>query len=160
MFAKLLVAMDHSPRGEALFQKGLALAKLHQADLMLLHVLSSEEEGSPVPIPAGADNMYWSPGLDFNTEIWRQEWENYESECVEKLRSLAQEAKKSGVNSEFRQILGNTGRVICEFAQSWGADLILIGNRGRSGLKEMVLGSVSNYVLHHALCDVLTFKSL
>ncbi|MGQ9872468.1 universal stress protein [Leptodesmis sp.] len=39
-----------------------------------------------------------------------------------------------------------------------GADLILIGNRGHTGLKELFLGSASNYVLHHAPCSVLTVK--
>ena len=37
----------------------------------------------------------------------------------------------------------------------YGADLIAIGSHGRRGLNELVLGSVSNYVLHHVSCSVL-----
>ena len=40
-------------------------------------------------------------------------------------------------------------------ANSWQADMIIVGNRGRSGLSEFFLGSVSNYVMHHAPCSVL-----
>ncbi len=159
MFEKILVALDQSPTGDAIFQKALTLAKTHTAQLMLLHILTSEEEGSPIPIPSGAYNMYWDPGLDFNIDVWQKQWETYECEGLEKLRSLCAKANQENISTEFRQIPGHAGRVICDFAISWGADLIVIGNRGRSGLKEWVLGSVSNYVLHHSQCNVLTIKA-
>jgi len=44
--------------------------------------------------------------------------------------------------------------MICELAIDWNADLIMMGRRGRSGIAEFFLGSVSNYVLHHAPCSV------
>ncbi len=40
-----------------------------------------------------------------------------------------------------------------------GADLIVLGRRGRTGLAEALLGSVSNYVLHHAPCSVLVVQA-
>ena len=160
MFEKILVALDHSPNGERLFSTSLELAKKHGAELMLLHVLTSEEEGSPIPIPTGADTMYWDSGVEFNIDVWKKQWENYESECLNRLRKLASEANTQNISTEFRQISGHAGRVICDFASSWGADVIVIGHRGRSGLKEWVLGSVSNYVLHHARCNVLTIKAV
>lgn len=48
--------------------------------------------------------------------------------------------------------------MICELARNWNADLIILGRRGRTGLSELLLGSVSNYVLHHAPCSVLTVQ--
>lgn len=158
MFEKILVALDHSPGGEKLFQMALELAQKHEAQLMLLHVLTSEEDGSPIPIPSGADEMYWASGVDFNIDVWKQQWADYESKCLDQLRDLASRANNNQVSTEFRQIPGHAGRIICKFAQSWGADVILIGNRGHSGIKEWVLGSVSNYVLHHSHCHVLTLK--
>ncbi|MGL4622525.1 MAG: universal stress protein, partial [Chroococcidiopsis sp.] len=50
-------------------------------------------------------------------------------------------------------------RLICDFALAWKADLIVTGRRGRRGLSEFFMGSVSNYVLHHASCSVLTVQS-
>nr|MDJ0648519.1 universal stress protein [Xenococcaceae cyanobacterium MO_188.B19] len=85
---------------------------------------------------------------------------NYESECLEQLKAYVTEAINMGVNAQFRQISGSIGRTICQIAGTWQADLIVIGNRGRTGLKELFLGSVSNYVLHHAPCSVLTLKSV
>ncbi|MBE9048435.1 universal stress protein, partial [Pleurocapsales cyanobacterium LEGE 10410] len=63
-----------------------------------------------------------------------------------------------GVQTEFNQLTGNPGRLICELAADWSADLILVGSRGLKGLKEMFLGSVSNYVTHHAPCSVLIVR--
>ncbi len=51
--------------------------------------------------------------------------------------------------------MGNPAHNICDLAQTWSADLILVGSRGRTGIKEMFLGSVSNYITHHAPCSVL-----
>ena len=64
------------------------------------------------------------------------------------------------VPAEFTQNAGDPGPVICSVAQTWGADLILMGRRGLSGLGELVLGSASNYVLHHAACSVLVMQGL
>jgi len=158
MFQKILVAMDHSPMAVLLFDAALSLAKANQAELMLLHVLSGEAEGSPLPIPVNADQVFWASGSEMNLELWKQQWDAYETEGLAILRSRAVEANQLGVNTEFRQIPGSAGRTICRLAQAWEADLILLGNRGRTGIKELVLGSVSNYVLHHASCSVLTLK--
>jgi nucleotide-binding universal stress UspA family protein len=159
MFEKILVAIDSSTMSKIVFERALHLAKKNQAGLMLLHVLSGEDENSPQPIPPHIDSMYWAPGTEIDIDRWRQQWKTYESECLEQLRTYAAEARTTGVNAEFRQILGSPGRTICHAARTWGADLIVVGNRGRTGLKELFLGSVSNYVLHHAPCSVLTVKS-
>jgi nucleotide-binding universal stress UspA family protein len=60
-----------------------------------------------------------------------------------------------GVKGEYRQIYGHAAKTICKVAREENIDLIVIGRRGRSGLGELFLGSVSNYVLHHAPCSVL-----
>lgn len=155
MFQKILVAIDHSSISKQAFEQALALAKLTEANLMLLHVLSYEEEGSPrIPVLTGFDSY---PGMIRTQalELYQQQWENYESQGLAMLRSRAQEAADLGVRVEFTQTPGSPGRAICDLARTWGADLILVGRRGRSGLSELFLGSVSNYVLHHAPCSVL-----
>jgi nucleotide-binding universal stress UspA family protein len=76
------------------------------------------------------------------------------------LRSRIYEAVAAGVNAESNQVSGDAGKAICEEALVWGADLIVLGRRGRSGLSELFLGSTSNYVLHHAPCSVLTVQPL
>ncbi len=158
MYTKILVAIDNSAVSDRIFEQALALAQATQAQIMLVHGLSGEEEGSPFPIPAGVEAMYWAPGTEINLEQWRHQWETYETKSLDRLRQFSAIANQAGVNTEFRQVVGVPGKAICQVAQQWSADLIVVGNRGRSGLTELLLGSVSNYVMHHAPCSVLVVK--
>jgi nucleotide-binding universal stress UspA family protein len=60
-----------------------------------------------------------------------------------------------GLSVRWTQHFGDAGVDICETATEWQADLIVIGRRGRTGLQEALLGSVSNHVMHHAPCTVM-----
>lgn len=158
MYQKILVAIDHSEIAERVFQEALACAQAHRANLMLIHVLSTEEESSPLPLPVDIDNLYWAPGNELSLEEWRSQWSTYEETGRKRLQAYTARGNAAGVNTEFQQIPGSAGRTLCKFAQSWGADVIFLGSHGRSGLSELLLGSVSNYVSHRATCDVLTVK--
>ncbi|WP_375514671.1 universal stress protein [uncultured Nostoc sp.] len=153
MFKKILVALDRSEIGQQVFEEALGLAKLTQASLMLLHVLSPEEEGSPYgPM---LSNLDYYPGLSSQSfELYQNQWDTFKKEGIQMLQSFCAQANTAGVTTEFTQNIGNPGRIISDLARSYGADLIVMGRRGRSGLMEIFLGSVSNYVLHHAPCSV------
>jgi nucleotide-binding universal stress UspA family protein len=154
MYRKILVALDQSPFRTYLLDKAIAMAKAMKADLMLVHVLSAYEEGSP-GLPVRAYHTYYPIADSVAWDTYQKRWEAYEQEGIEELRKFAAEAMTQGVKTEFTQTAGDPGRVICDVANSWGADLIIVGNRGRSGFSEFLLGSVSNYVMHHAASSVL-----
>lgn len=157
MFRKILAAIDHSDMCAQVFEEAVALAKATNASLMLLHVLSPLEDGYPTPVYPGPDSLY--PTLhDAALKNYTRQWESFERKGMELLRSRTEVATEAGVATEFTQNIGDPGRTICKLAHTWNADLILLGRRGRSGLSEMLLGSVSNYVLHHAPCSVLTVQ--
>jgi nucleotide-binding universal stress UspA family protein len=153
MFNRILVAVDRSEMSIKVFEQALSLAKITSANLMLLHVLSQEEEGSPEALVF--PNIDYYPGWNEQSfQLYQEHWEKFKNEGLQMLQSWSAQANKSGVNTEFTQNTGNPGRRICELAIDWNADLIMMGRRGRSGLTEFFLGSVSNYVLHHAPCSV------
>ncbi|PSF35424.1 universal stress protein [Aphanothece hegewaldii CCALA 016] len=155
MFNKILVAIDMSEGAKDVYSTALSLVIKHNANLILLHVLSHEEEYSPLPIPPNLIDIYPATGNDLTLETWRQQWEEFEFEGLEMLKKRAEEATKAGIQVEYQQIYGSSGQTICQLAQDSQVDLIIVGRRGRSGLSELLLGSVSNYVLHHAPCSVL-----
>lgn len=154
MYRKILVALDHSSLKTHLLGKAIAMAKLMKADLMIVHALSAYEEGSP-GLPVRAYHSYYPITDSIAWDTYQKRWESYEREGIDELRKFAAEATTQGIKTEFTQTAGDPGRVICDIANSWQADLIVVGNRGRSGLSEFFLGSVSNYVMHHAPCSVL-----
>ncbi|WP_009630996.1 universal stress protein [Synechocystis sp. PCC 7509] len=158
MFAKVLVAVDFSTLNKSVFDKALDLAKATGASVMLLHVLS-HEEGMP-NLPTSFGREYYT-GLNSKAlEIYQQQYKEFEERGLKLLQNLSTQAIAAGVNAEFSQNYGSPGQTICDFAINWQADLIVMGRRGRSGINELILGSVSNYVLHHASCSVLVVQHL
>lgn len=157
MLDRILVALDHSDLSELIFERAVALAQATGARLMLLHVLSPDEEGSPgMPL---YPHLSYSPSLDDAVwEVYRKRWDEFQERNIQLLNRYAGRAQDAGVAAETTQNPGVPGKTICDLARVWGADLILMGNRGRSGLSELLLGSVSNYVTHHAPCSVMLVR--
>ncbi len=65
-------------------------------------------------------------------------------------------ASALGLPAESGRVLeGEPGPALCDFARSEQADTIVIGTRGRGGIKRALLGSVSDYVVRNARCPVV-----
>lgn len=154
MINKILVAVDRSESNKFVFDSAVSLAKVTGANLMLLHILCEDEEDYPL-----LSSYAYYPSLDEeNNDSNREKLSEYEQWGLSFLESLAQKAKEAGVDTEYTQLTGYPGQTICEIANSWSSDLIVVGSRGLKGFKEMFLGSVSNYVTHHAHCSVLIVR--
>ncbi len=154
MFHKILVAIDSSPDSAQVFKEALTSAKQNGAHLMLLHVLSPEDEGYP-SLPGLEMSLGITTFQERTIKDYLEQLEVFKKNGMEMLQSYLNQAVAEGVNVEITQKLGSPGPTICDMAHSWEADLIITGRRGRSRLGELILGSVSNYVLHHAPCSVL-----
>ncbi|NEO52454.1 MAG: universal stress protein [Okeania sp. SIO3B5] len=153
MYQKILATMDTSAAGDRVFATALNLAKLNNSYLKLLHVLSPEEGETPL--------KFGAISREFNKELiaqYQQKWKDFDKKCLDILQSRANEATTAGVNTEFLQTEGSPGKQICKVAEEWGAELIVMGRRGHSVLSEMVIGSVSSYVIHRAKCSVLVVQ--
>lgn len=154
MYPKILVAVDRSPRGRKVFETAIFLAKSLKSELNLLHVLSQESADSPVTFTP----YELSYGTE-NIEDFQRQWENFQRECVELLQIWVEQAQKEGIKTKLTQLTGNPGSVICQQAQEWEADLIIMGRRGHSPVSEFFLGSVSSYVIHRSHCSVHLVQS-
>ncbi len=157
MFQKILVALDCSDMGRPVFDTALALAKSTQASLLLVHVLSPLDAGYPSALYPEAGAVY--PTL-YEEAIKRrmQDWEGFKQQSLDYLRSCVNEALAENVAADHQQVMGDPGRQVCDLGRTWGADLIIVGRRGHLGLGEFLLGSVSNYVMHHSPCSALTVQ--
>jgi nucleotide-binding universal stress UspA family protein len=164
MFNQILVAINYSAGSKQVFDKALFLAKANQGNLILLHVLSIEEEDSPAMSPYLIQHKDRCIHVDFHImrraiAIYNQEWSDFKQEGLKLLRFLTEKAIAAGVSTEFSQITGHPSSTICEFAHSCHADIIVMGKGEHLGFKRMFLGSVSNYVIHHAPCSILLVQT-
>jgi nucleotide-binding universal stress UspA family protein len=157
MFNKILVALNNSEVGQQVFEKALSLATATNAELLLLHIISPFDDNFLDASAMETQTTYGTSQIH-NMEYYVGQWETLKQQGVEFLTLLNNQAIAQGITSDFTQELGDPSRIICDIARSWNADLIILGRRGLHGLSEFLLGSVSNYVLHHAPCSVLTVQ--
>ena len=160
MFNKILVALDDSVLATKILDEAMLMAERLEAKLMLLHVLSSLETERLGLQPGGIGIESFFPIL--NEQAMRQyavEWQAYEEHSMAQIQGHVRIATERGIEVESNQTMGDPGQSICKVAQTWGANLILMGRNRKSGISELFLGSTSNYVLHHAPCSVLAVQA-
>ena len=156
---KILVAVDRSSLAPVVFEQALELADKGGSSLMVFHTLNWNPDQDTNPL-LGIGTL-----ADVDT-YGTLERLRHESLCkdIEQvktwLKAYAEQATAKNIRTEIDCKLGNPSSMICQAAQSWGADLIVLGRRGYNGLSEILLGSVSNYVIHHAPCSVLVVQGI
>jgi len=143
-FSKILVAIDFSENSMRAAEFAISIAERNQAQLIVLHVLH-------VP----NTELYLTTGKkykEFSIKIGRdlQGW-------FAKINKTAEENKVK-VKTEVIKVTPNVATAIAEYADKNGMDLIIVGTRGRSGLKKLLLGSVASGVVAYASCHVLVIK--
>lgn len=155
-FQKILAAVDDSALGESVFEQALALAQLHQSHLLLFHSLTEDLVPKFLLLPG---EMGLSPQLVTQAYQSQQMHLELQSRQIHALfETLCERARREGVAVQVSTHSQEPGRGICEIARFWNADLIVMGRRDRRGFTEILLGSISNYVLHHAECPVLIIQ--
>ena len=75
------------------------------------------------------------------------------------LREAAERVEAAGVTVRTYAREGDPADAILDVAEERGADLIVVGNKGMTGAKRFLLGSVPNKVSHHAPCSVLIIRT-
>ncbi len=85
---------------------------------------------------------------------------NPREDVVATLELAAREIREAGVAVEVFARQGDPADAILDVAEERGSDLIVVGNKGMTGAKRFLLGSVPNKVSHHAPCSVLIIRTL
>jgi nucleotide-binding universal stress UspA family protein len=80
--------------------------------------------------------------------------------AMEDARSvLERTASALGARSVRAEVVrGAPGPVLCEYATTVDADVVVVGSRGRGAIRRALLGSVSSHVVHNAPCPVLVVR--
>ena len=146
MFNRIVIGTDGSETAGEAVRQAVDLAKLAGAQLSIVSAyapvskrrLQSEQAGVP------ADVQY---------EIGPREDVNLV------LDAAAASAKKEGIDVQTHPVEGDPAEAVLSVAEETKADLIVVGNKGMTGARRFVLGSVPNNVSHHAPCSVLIVRT-
>ena len=85
---------------------------------------------------------------------------NPREDVLATLEEAADEIRAAGIEVEMFARQGDPADAILDVAEERGSDLIVIGNKGMTGAKRFLLGSVPNKVSHHAPCSVLIIRTV
>ena len=141
---RILLAVDGSVCSDAAAQE---LAKRPWPPQTEVKVITAVE----MPVPVGMEPWAISPDYFEDLErASRQAGQAVLDRTLPKLKTITERTLK--ISSEIIQ--GSPAQVIVDEAESWGADLIIMGSRGLGIWNRLLLGSVSNAVVHHAKCSV------
>ena len=146
MFERIVVGTDGSETATRAVKTAVELAKLSNAKL---EIVSAYE---PVPQSRLRDEESGVSG-DISHTINPRE----DVELV--LGNAAAEAKKENVDVITHPREGDPADAILDVAEENDADLVLVGNKGMTGARRFLLGSVPNKISHHAPCDVWIVKT-
>jgi nucleotide-binding universal stress UspA family protein len=141
---KVLLAVDGSAYGDAAVNE---VAKRPWPAGTTIKVLSSVE---PYIFP-GSEAWIMPEGIYEESETVER---NRAEAAIGKAAEILQRAHGASleITTEIRE--GHAAAVILDEAESWGADLIIVGSHGYRGFKRFLLGSVSHAVATHAKCSV------
>ena len=146
MFTRIVVGTDGSETAAEAVRQAADLAKLAGAQLTIVSayepVSQRRVEGEQLDVPA-----------DVQHEIGPREDVNLI------LDGAAAEAKKAGIEVQTHPVEADPAEAILNVAEEIGADLIVVGNKGMTGARRFLLGSVPNKVSHHAPCSVIIVRT-
>ena len=146
MFDRIVVGTDGSETATAAVRTAIELAKLSKAKL---EIVSAYE---PVPQQRLREESEGISG-DVSHAV------NPREDVQFVLDKAAGEAKKAKVEAITHPREGDPADAILDVAEENDADLVLVGNKGMTGARRFLLGSVPNKISHHSPCDVWIVKT-
>ena len=147
--SKIMVGIDGPKESVNAADYAIAIAKRHNAELIAVNVLTSD-----------IGYAYSSPGVESLPLTIREIILLAEDEVKKWFDDIKEKADKSGIRFRSEIIMAKRSPVstILDYAEEQNINLIIVGTRGRSGIKKMLLGSVASGLVTYAACPVLVVK--
>ena len=141
-YSKILVPVDGSNEARLAFEKAIEVAKRNRAQVLIAHIIDTRV----LQTPTGFEG-------NFNEEIQRQT-EN----LFQEYRQYAQEHDFNDI--DFVLEYGSPKVYISKnIPKDYQIDLIMMGATGLNAVERLFIGSVSEYVIRNAICDVLVVRT-
>lgn len=148
---KVLVPVDGSVVSKKAALYAIHLSKLEGAKIVLMHVIEDVKQGGSIGLQAKYGNIRLVEGFQKARRLSAEKW----------ISELTTIAEKKGVEAK-TEILPDDGTsevgVITNYAKKNNFDLIVMGSKGQSKFKRLLVGSVTNAVINHSNCPVLVVR--
>ena len=139
---KILVAHDGSSYAEKALERGAEIAEKFGGQLTVVSVVPE----------------LCLPTAELSADECDKVSKAFEKETEALMKTVADSLSSKGIKADTVVETGPSVDTILATAESVGADLIILGSRGRHGVARILLGSVSSKVAENAKCDVLIVK--
>jgi nucleotide-binding universal stress UspA family protein len=140
--SKILCPTDYSATSDNAVRYAVEFARKVGAHIRFLHILT------PTVAPAKVADGSEAPPVPFDDD----------DDIPESFSRVLMAETKKGLSADVRVLKGDAPKVIAEQAGAWGADLIIMGSHGRSGLQRLMMGSVAEEVFRSSDIPVLLVK--
>ncbi|MCZ8516728.1 universal stress protein [Paenibacillus filicis] len=142
LYSKIIVAYDGSEHSEKALESAIKLAEMnHSAKLEVIYVYVDPFQ----KMVLGGEGLLLIPS-DLQNEM---------------ASAIVEKAKKAVEGLPYANVIfkeGHPAKIILEYTESEGGDLIVVGSRGLGAIGEFVLGSVSHNIVQHTKVPVLVVK--
>jgi nucleotide-binding universal stress UspA family protein len=146
MYGSIVVGTDGSDTAKEAVRQAKELAKSLGAKM---HLVSAYEQ-----VPAGRlEQERHQVPEDLQWMV------NPREDVAATLKDAAEGIEADGVEVEIHSREGDPADAILDVAEEQNADLIVVGNKGMTGARRFLLGSVPNKVSHHAPCSVMIIRT-
>ena len=153
-FSRVLVAIDGSISSKHTIDYAISIAMKNNSQLVILYVIDVYK------YPYLPSSIILAP--TFGSEKYLEE-RNEAEEQMNKIKEKYKQKTKNNIDSkelktEIVEGAKSAATTIMEYAESENIDLIIIGSRGRTSFKKLLLGSVSSDIIKNAHCAVLVIR--
>ncbi len=150
-FKKILVTVDGSPQSMRAVDYAINIAQKYDSELIALHVLYSQ---TGFAFYSGTATGLITPNsINELTEQAKKEAEKWFDEILETCKNANLKVKTEAVITAISVV-----EAIISYSEKENIDLIVIGSRGRSAFRKLVLGSAASGVMTFAQCPVMVIK--
>ncbi|APZ49034.1 universal stress protein UspA [Jeotgalibaca sp. PTS2502] len=141
-YTTILAPVDGSSESELAFRKAIEVSKRNHSKLVIIHVIDTRA----IQTPSGFEGS-------FTDEIIRQ--------TKVMMDSYEKAARDAGLSDIESRIEYGSPKVMIgkDLPEEYHADLIMIGATGLNAVERLFIGSVSEYVIRHATCDVMVVRT-
>jgi nucleotide-binding universal stress UspA family protein len=146
MFSSIVVGTDGSDTASEAVRQAIALARAVGARIELVSAYEPVTDArlrETIEVP---QDLHWML--------------NPREDVEATLEQAAADVRAAGVEVEVYARQGDPADAILDVAEERGSDLIVVGNKGMTGAKRFLLGSVPNKISHHAPCSVLIIRTV